>query len=204
MKKQSIKLSLAIIIFFGLLWLVETNHANVIDDFGFKLFHGDLFSATTPWMLAITDIAEPGIWIVIMNAFMLYLFFIRHKAATAIWVAFLIDGGIILATLIKIIVARSRPLHQLIHDTGYSFPSIHTMVTAMLIFLILSQFKTHGIKYWIVQILGIFWIILVAISRVYLRDHFPSDVIAGGTLAYIWGSIMLIIRTSYNLPNNQR
>lgn len=192
MNKQIIKFGFALIAFFTLLILVITGEASVIDQSGFHLFHGTLFSPVTAWMLGVTDVSEPAIWAVILNVIILYTFFIKKHGQKAIYWAMVIDGGVILASLIKVIIGRTRPLHQLIHDTGYSFPSIHTMMAAMVIYLLLTSIKRKDLKYRIAQILGLLWVIIVAISRVYLRNHFPTDVMAGALLAYIWGTIVRI------------
>lgn len=94
--------------------------------------------------------------------------------------------GSAIVVVIKQFVARSRPIHQLITDTGYSFPSGHTFCTTILIFtfwmLFLPKIKDQEVQF-ITVLIGIIWIGMIAASRVYLRNHFASDVIASFFLA---------------------
>ncbi|CAH0417642.1 phosphatase PAP2 family protein [Periweissella ghanensis] len=193
MQKTKIKIGISAFIFIVLMLLVVTHHATGIDNWGFSLDHGALLSPNTPWMLEITYMSEPAIWLVMLNLIMLYLFFSAKKQAYALYMGLWLDGAVIIATVIKILVGRHRPLHQLVLDTGYSFPSIHTMTAAICVLMFLALFKTHSSKYRVFQILGLVWVITVAASRVYLRNHYPSDVLGGATLAYLWTNLLWYI-----------
>ena len=92
----------------------------------------------------------------------------------------------ILNVLLKNIFSRQRPLlEQLVYEESFSFPSGHSMVTAaiysMLIYLACKNIKNIKIKY-AVSIISCCIIFLVGISRIYLRVHYFSDVLAGWIL----------------------
>ena len=94
----------------------------------------------------------------------------------------------VVATL-KLLIDRSRPLHQLVLDHGASFPSGHTFCTALLVFTLWTLCLPHiqdQESQLITILIGIGWIAMVAISRVYLRDHYLSDVLASVCLAGGW------------------
>ncbi|MBQ5810526.1 MAG: phosphatase PAP2 family protein [Clostridia bacterium] len=61
--------------------------------------------------------------------------------------------------------------------TGYSFPSGHTQIFSTWAPLLARQIKKH----WFTALVCIA-IPLVAVSRVYLGAHYPSDVVVGATL----------------------
>ncbi len=85
--------------------------------------------------------------------------------------------------LLKIIFQRPRPVgFRLIEETGYSFPSGHSMINmafyGYLIYLICRYVENKWLKYTLVTLLSIL-ICLIGISRIYLGVHYASDVLAG-------------------------
>ena len=96
--------------------------------------------------------------------------------------------------IIKIIVKRERPnvLTSISVESGYSFPSAHTMISTVfygfIIYLIMKNVKNKKIKN--ISIISLFIIIfLIGISRIYLGVHYATDVIFG----FIFGFIILFI-----------
>lgn len=89
--------------------------------------------------------------------------------------------------ILKYIVQRPRPnLNQLIIETGYSFPSGHSMGSmafyGLIIYFIYNSIKNKYIK-WSLCILFVVLIFLIGVSRIYLGVHYPSDVVAGFFIA---------------------
>jgi len=102
---------------------------------------------------------------------------------------------------LKLIFARERPLDiALIEETGYSFPSGHSMASmsfyGLLIYII---YRSDLPKKW--KIIGIslltLLILLIGISRIYLGVHFVSDVIAGFCLSVSYLIIFTKITEKY-------
>lgn len=100
-------------------------------------------------------------------------------------------AGSAIAMLVKLGVRRLRPAHQLVADTGFSFPSGHVFCTSLFVFALLLVILPHlpDPEVQLVAVLvGCLWIAIVAVSRVYLHDHYASDVCASITLAAgYWG-----------------
>lgn len=91
----------------------------------------------------------------------------------------------ILNELIKHVVLRKRPIEFfIINVTGYSYPSGHSMnISAFyltFIFLLNRKKKNRYLDIFIYVL-----IIMIALSRVILGVHWPTDVIVGLTLGYL-------------------
>ena len=160
-------------------WLQQFDSATA------TLLAGIVTPANSIVFKAIAFLGSPATVIGITCILCLWLW-IRHSAILSLWIGGLQLFGSAIAEVIKKIVARPRPLHQLIPDTGFSFPSGHTFCTAIFVFtilmLVLPSIKKRNCRI-VAIIAGIIWIMFVAISRVYFRDHFASDVIGSALLA---------------------
>ena len=89
----------------------------------------------------------------------------------------------ILNQLLKAILQRPRPSeYRIVEETGYSFPSGHSMVSmafyGYLIYLIYKYVKNKYIK-WISIVLLSILVCSIGISRIYLGVHYTSDVLGG-------------------------
>ncbi len=109
-------------------------------------------------------------------------------------------GIVALNYALKEIVQRPRPEgFRLIAETGYSFPSGHSMVAVafygFLIWLII-RFEEDRLQRWIWSLALFFVVIMIGISRVYLGVHYFSDVVAGYCVAAVW----LVVFTRIIVP----
>ena len=89
----------------------------------------------------------------------------------------------LLNQLLKRILQRPRPTeYRIIEETGYSFPSGHSMVSmafyGYLIYLIYKYVENKYIKWGAIILLGVL-ICSIGLSRIYLGVHYTSDVIGG-------------------------
>ena len=129
---------------------------------------------------------------VIITALAVLALFIAKKWRTGLWFGVtVLIGAALLNAFIKNIYQRVRPeeINHLIEQSGYSFPSGHSMgsiiVFGSFIFLAFRYFKSKTIK-WGLSIFFSLLILLIGLSRIYLGVHYPSDVIAGFSLGFAW------------------
>ena len=102
--------------------------------------------------------------------------------------------------LVKDLVQRSRPLSSLVNVVSilksYSFPSGHVMFYlgffGFIVFLSYSLLKPSVKRTFLLVLFGSL-IVLVGISRIYLGEHWASDVLG----AYLLGSLTLIATISF-------
>lgn len=89
----------------------------------------------------------------------------------------------VLNLILKSILQRPRPNeYRIINETGYSFPSGHSMISmafyGFIIYLMYKNIKNKYLK-WISIILLSILILMIGFSRIYLGVHYVSDVLAG-------------------------
>lgn len=107
----------------------------------------------------------------------------------SLWYGALQFVGYLLVIGVKYSVTRARPSNRLVHISGYSFPSGHTFATTIFTLTIVTLLWPHLRKHWLQWLVGLIaslFIILVMVSRVYLRAHYATDVSAGFFLALGW------------------
>lgn len=129
-------------------------------------------------------------WIIV--AVILLIIPKTRKIGTALAVSFIL-GVIFGNAVIKNIVTRARPfslnkdITLIIHTTNdYSFPSGHTLVCFEAATVLLKKApKKFGFIALVIAI-------LVALSRMYLYIHFPTDVIAGIILGIFFGLVACV------------
>lgn len=119
-------------------------------------------------------------------------------AAIAWWrgepsaVRFLIAAGLgaaVLTAALKLLVGRERPelFERMVPASGYSFPSGHSLGSMAVYGAVALWLGGQGQAVWRRSVMGgaVALALVVGVSRVYLRVHYPSDVVAGLALGYI-------------------
>jgi membrane-associated phospholipid phosphatase len=107
-------------------------------------------------------------------------------------------GGELFVSIIKNTIDRPRPslADTLVIENSWSFPSGHTF-TAISFYGLLTFFIAHNLKKkWqriITYTIGLFLIILIGLSRIFLGAHWPSDVLASFFSGIAWLSILVTI-----------
>ena len=191
--------SIYLALFLILLILVKTN-STIVTSFD-KFVQNLLLPITNPTntriVEKITYLGGPRIATILSIIVSLYMF-IRHNFKAGIWSASTLVIGNLINVLAKNLIQRPRPSDKLVAIGGYSFPSGHTFGTALFIFfvvfLIVPQIKDVTLRR-ILTFLGFLWILIIALTRVYLHVHYPTDTIASILLVlFLWESSLIICR----------
>lgn len=191
--------SIYLVLFLILLILVKTN-STIVTSFD-KFVQNLLLPITNPTntriVEKITYLGGPRIAAILSIIVSLYMF-IRHNFKAGIWSASTLVIGNLINILAKNLIQRPRPSDKLVAIGGYSFPSGHTFGTALFIFfvvfLIVPQIKDVTLRR-ILTFLGFLWILIIALTRVYLHVHYPTDTIASVLLVlFLWESSLIIWR----------
>ena len=182
-----ILLSIALLVFMYLLQNVMSGDIRRIDGIAYQFFVVRLRRDwLTPIMQAFTSLSSPvvlGVMLIVVAAFAPGRVPGRFALANLV-------GIVVLNFALKEIVQRPRPEgFRLIAETGYSFPSGHSMVAVafygFMIWLILRYEEDRILR--VVWSLALFFVVvLIGMSRVYLGVHYFSDVIAGYCVAAVW------------------
>jgi undecaprenyl-diphosphatase len=125
--------------------------------------------------------------LVVIFAVGLLLSLRRYRSAAFVVATAL--GGYVLSVGLKVLVGRQRPAGGLIQVSGNSFPSGHSMLSAI-IYLTLALIVSTVILKWRVRfyIIGSTLVLvgLIGISRLYLGVHYLTDVAAGWLVGLAW------------------
>lgn len=177
---------------FGLdLWGVVTHQAwvHALDTTVSQAIRQPVSTSLTKLVTAITTTGNPHgtFWTTVLLAAGL-LIFRRYQGA-----CFLVVNVVVFAVLgnplVKHLVQRARPaVHQLVHETSYSFPSGHAITVMVLwgsVIILLATTLPHH-PHWRRLLIGLasIWIIVMGVSRVFVGVHYPTDVLAGWLLGF--------------------
>ena len=92
--------------------------------------------------------------------------------------------------LLKNVFGRPRPDIPLLDTAkGLSFPSGHAMMSTtfygLIIYIVFKTVDTKAYKWTLISLL-IILIVVIGFSRIYLRVHYASDVLAGYCIGFLW------------------
>jgi undecaprenyl-diphosphatase len=147
-------------------------------------------------------ITNRGLYIfyAIFAALLVYSFIRKNRKLTGLCLAYLKAQLIVsfaVVRILKIVLGRARPGHGAdftffsLNSRYNAFPSGHAtdaFVSGIFLYFLLKQSKYAGCR-----ILPLIYAFIIAISRVFVSAHYPSDV-AGGMVIGIMGAWFFISR----------
>nr|WP_306220618.1 phosphatase PAP2 family protein [Cohnella sp. WQ 127256] len=147
-----------------------------------------------------------GVTVLAVVILLFLTFVLGHRKELILFIT-AIGGAALLNAVLKSIFQRDRPnIYRLAEETGYSFPSGHSMVAfALYVVLIYLLWRHTGSKWGRVILIaaGSLFIVSIGLSRIYLGVHYPSDVLGGYLASGIWLGLIIgiyqrLVRTLSN------
>lgn len=197
LKKLSLSVLIMTALFIICLWglffvfeMVFANNSLAFDDAVFDAIAPHITPFRTSVILVITFLGSQNFLLPANVILILYYLIGKKNKKTALQITAISVTSVVVMFTLKLILQRERPMVPLITKVhGYSFPSGHTF-TSVTFYGIIAYIAYRNIQNvylkWGSVIALIVFIFLVGFSRVYLRLHYASDVIAGFCLGTIW------------------
>jgi undecaprenyl-diphosphatase len=120
----------------------------------------------------------------------IYFLLIRRHKWYSIKVPAIALSSLGLMFALKHLFNRPRPEIPLLYEAkGLSFPSGHALMSVtfygLLIYIVFKTYREKDWK-WIVISLLLLLILIIGFTRIYLRVHYTTDVIAGYCIGFLW------------------
>ena len=144
-------------------------------------------SGLTSFMKIISTLTEPLVLLIVSLVLGVYFYFKKSRKEGVLFVSLILIASI-LVKILKEIFQRARPLNSIIVETGYSLPSGHALISLVFFGSLVYLFLRKKDNLFLILSSTIL-VLLIGFSRLYLRVHWFTDVLAG----YLIGIIILII-----------
>jgi membrane-associated phospholipid phosphatase len=194
-RASKILLAASFLLILPVVWLIFIKRNVAFDQTVFDFTAPHITPERTRFMLFITFFGN-HLFLIPANLLLLSFFIIKKHNRLAFGIVLVSLGGLSIKLTLKQLFHRLRPGNPLIEGgvPGFSFPSGHALMSvAFYGFLIwLTAHHIHN-KWWQRVIIAflLFFIVTISFSRIYLRLHYTSDVIAGLCTGFIWLSLCL-------------
>ena len=139
-------------------------------------------------MLFLTNLGNPMTVVIVAGITVLLLWWRSYREEAKVFVLACL-GGLILNTGLKLFFSKPRPelWHRLISEKSFSFPSGHALGSMVLYGFVAYELATHYPHLSkVIYSLTVILIAAIGISRLYLGVHWPTDIISGYGVGFLW------------------
>jgi undecaprenyl-diphosphatase len=150
------------------------------------------------WALGVTAVGNGATVAVITLVLIAFLWVLEQRGAVLL-IVMAVVGADLLQSVLKLAFQRPRPEEFVIQTpfarpVSTSFPSGHA-TGAIALYLVLGYLLTRlggkGLAHWVINGFFLLLILGIGLSRMYLGVHYPSDVIAGYLIGFVWVSLCI-------------
>lgn len=131
------------------------------------------------------------------NLILIAYFLFKKNYWWAIRTAAVALSSLGIMSLLKNLIQRVRPPMPIVNGiTNYGFPSGHAFMSIAfygLLIVIAVRFISNKTQRWVIISFLVILILLIGFSRIYLRVHYTTDVIAGWSVGILWMTACLFI-----------
>jgi len=132
------------------------------------------------------------------------LWFVAKKKRMSVFYLVCFGAVAVSNFIIKRIIKRPRPVHlMIIKETGFSFPSGHSMMS-FVFFVLLIHFVYKCIKNkwakWLIISASTVMIAAIGFSRIYLGVHYLTDVIGGWLISLAIICVFIFLYNTKIIP----
>jgi undecaprenyl-diphosphatase len=158
----------------------------------------------TGWLVAISEAFDlvGSVWVTAPLAIgvAVYLAVVRRWRGLVYWVMTMVLSQLLIGPL-KNLYERDRPPDALVETTSFSFPSGHAVSGAAIAIGLVIVLVPAGPKRRNLEILAGFFAVFMAMSRVYLRAHWASDVVAGAALG---AAVAIVVAAAIHFKDSRQ
>ena len=186
---KKILLAVALLLIFFLVWVVFVYGRSSFDQNTFSFIAPHITEDRTRIMRFISFLGKHTFLTPAISLLITY-FLLKKNKWMAIRTATVLLSSLLLMSLLKRLIQRQRPPDPLVEGiTNFSFPSGHAFMGVafygLLIWLASEYISTNWLRRTVIALL-LFIIAAIGFSRIYLRVHYATDVIAGICIGFVW------------------
>lgn len=144
-----------------------------------------------------------GVALIVLLGVLCFMFCKKNR-----WfITFDLIGCTVINQTIKHIVRRPRPnVLRLVSESGYSFPSGHSMISVafygLVIYLVYKNVNNKYLKWTLITLLSLL-ILTIGFSRIYVGVHYFTDVVGGFFLALAYLIVYIYIYNKKVIKNEK-
>lgn len=198
-KTWLVGLAAVAVVVYALMWIgyaLQWNWLTTIDLSSLKALHRFAIAHpgwVTAWNVFCTVFGPTAFRLFALVAIVIAL--IRRHLRAAIFLLISVELSGLLTDIAKAAAHRPRPETALVSAPSTSFPSGHAvgvMVGVLALLTIALPVVSCPFRTWLIAG-GALIVVAVGVSRAVLNVHYPSDVLAGWALGYIYFAVCLLI-----------